>query len=177
MQQRSTVWTDKSSFDGAKRGKLEEFGGKRRRLPRIGRKPKSEELEDHLYEWIEEQRGLKLAVTRNAIKARAVNFGFELGLEQFSASNGWLENFINHKGLSLRRATTVCQKPPGELVHPICGFFRYIPTIRKKKDYPLHNVTGQMKWAYGSMLQQRLLWHILMIERSVSALLVTTAFA
>ena len=49
---------------------------------------------------------------------------------------------MNRKRLSLRRATTVCQKPPGELVHPICGFFLYIRTIRKTNDYPLHHVYG-----------------------------------
>ncbi len=51
-----------------KEGDLQGTGTKRKRLEGGGRKPLSSELEERLQDWIKQQRGLKLAVTRKSIK-------------------------------------------------------------------------------------------------------------
>ena len=117
---------------------LQNTGLKRRRLVGAGRKPLSEQLDDQVYEWIKLQRGMKLAVSRKSINARAIFLSGELELPNFSGSTSWLERFMARKGLSLRRATTVCQKPPAELVQRITDFLVYMRQVRTRGNYPLN---------------------------------------
>ena len=117
---------------------LQNTGSKRRRLVGAGRTPLSEQLDDQVYEWIKQIRGMKLAVSRKNIKALAIFLSGELELPNFSGSNGWLEQLMARNGLSLRRATTVCQKPPTELVQRITDFLVYMRQVRTRGNYPLN---------------------------------------
>lgn len=48
---------------------------------------------------------------------------------EFSASNGWEDNFMKRHGLSLRRSTTQYQKPPSDYVPKIVAFILYVRNL------------------------------------------------
>ena len=77
---------------------LQNTGLKRHLLVGADRKPLSEQLNDQVYEWLKQKRGLKLAVSYKCIKARAIFLSGELELYNFSGSKGWLERFMARKG-------------------------------------------------------------------------------
>ena len=72
-----------------------------------------EEMEKAVFDWIGVMRASTLCVSRRMIKAKAKDTSTEEG---FKASNGWLQRFMMRNGLSLRRKTTVCQRPPADSI-------------------------------------------------------------
>ena len=100
-----------------------------------GRKPKLPEVEEQLTEWIEHQRAQHLWVTRTMIQQKAMQFHF--GDEEFSASRGWLENFLRRHNFSLRRKTTVSQRLPEHMIAKVSTFELRIRRMRLLHQYPL----------------------------------------
>ena len=83
-------------------------------LPGGGRRAHAPDIEETLTAWIEDQTSRHLRVTRTTIQKKALNlYG---GDDGFSASRGWLENFLRRNGFSLRRRTTVSQRLPLDLI-------------------------------------------------------------
>ena len=72
---------------------------KRRRLAGGGRKATDEHMEEALLSWIQDLRSRNLRVSRKMIRAQAKKL---VTTTDFKASQGWLECFMKHKGLSLR---------------------------------------------------------------------------
>ena len=52
-----------------------------------------------------------------------------MGIEGFQASPGWLDRFMARNGLSMRRATTACQKPPMELMTKLVDYFIFVKKV------------------------------------------------
>ena len=94
------------------RGKAK--GTKRKRCIGGGRKPFSKRLEEIVLEWIYDRRSKGLRVSRKLImkKAKILYDDMKKGEQteedidnEFLASTGWLRNFMQRNGLSLRRKT------------------------------------------------------------------------
>lgn len=58
----------------------------------------------------------------------------------FRASRGWLERFLKRKHLSLRRKTTVCQKPPQDFILKLVTFVMMIRSLRIRYRYALDSI-------------------------------------
>lgn len=59
------------------------------------------------------------------------------GTVEFSASNGWTENFFKRHDFSLRRRTTVSQRLPRDLVPKVTTFITAIRRLLHRNKYPL----------------------------------------
>ena len=109
---------------------------KRLRLDGAGRKIKSDQLEQRLREWISSQRESRLRVSRKMIQKKALEWYREENQDnEFTASNGWLEKFLERNGFVLRRKTTVSQKLPRDCMEKIISFILYIRKIRIQNRY------------------------------------------
>ena len=94
--------------------------------------------EETLTAWIEDQRSRHLRVTRTTIQKKALNlYG---GDDRFSASRGWLENFLRRNGFSLRRRTTVSQRLPQDLIPKVSSFILHVRKLRLLKNYQLSSI-------------------------------------
>ena len=86
-----------------------------------GRNIKDMNLEEMLLEWITLQRSKSLRVSRKLIQRKARIYAEEKAaskgqMNDFRASEGWLEKFMSRNGLSLRRRTTQAQKTPEQII-------------------------------------------------------------
>ena len=116
-------------------GQLLGMGRKRRRLDGGGRKPAIGQIEDELLQWIRKLRWDRVRVTRNMVKRQASHlYSMDSdgdGDGEFSASDGWLQNFMKRKGISLRRRTTISQQIPREMGQKVAS---HLLTIRKLRQ-------------------------------------------
>lgn len=60
-------------------------------------------LEETLVKWIHQCRGQNIPVGGYAIKEKAKSFAQSLGIEGFSASEGWLSNFKKRNGITSKK--------------------------------------------------------------------------
>ena len=72
------------------------------------------DIEDSLVQWILESRDLQLPIQRKTIQHKA-RLQIQRTNPNFSASDGWLQKFMNRNSLSLRRVTSIQQKLPANL--------------------------------------------------------------
>lgn len=114
---------------------LKEQAPKRQRLLGGGRKAQAPSMEDALTVWINDQRSLHIRVTRSSIQRKALEL-YD-GEEAFSASRGWLDNFLRRNGFSLRRRTTVSQRLPQDHITKVSSFVLRIRRLRIQNRYPL----------------------------------------
>ena len=99
------------------------YGAKRFRLDGAGEKPLAPEMEDVLLEWIHSRQLKGLPVSRKLIMRKDQHLSKEQqNMEDFTASNGWIQKFMRRHGLSLRRKTTVAQKDPEQLVDKLVAY-------------------------------------------------------
>ena len=79
----------------------------RKRLGRGGRKPVLPEMEDNLMLWITAQRAENCKVGRDDVQKKAIELahGCKNGMG-FTASRGWLDNFLRRKEIYLRPRKT-----------------------------------------------------------------------
>ena len=88
--------------------------------------------------WIEDQRSRHLRVTRTTIQKKALDLCG--GDDGFSASRGWLENFLRRNGFSLRRRTTVSQRLPQDFIPKVSSFILHVRKLRLVKNYQLSSI-------------------------------------
>lgn len=101
-----------------------------------GRRAKYPDLEKQLYEWVKEQRGLKIKVSRRLLKIKALSLRSPHDSEEeFVASEGWLSRFMKRFKLSARRATTQCQKLPSAYEQKIIDFIIFVGALIRKNKY------------------------------------------
>ena len=79
------------------------------------------DFEEMLLEWITLQRSKNLRVSRKLIQRKARIYAEEKAdskdqMNEFRASEEWLEKFMSRNGLSLRRRTTQAQKTPEQII-------------------------------------------------------------
>ena len=118
---------------------------KAKQLPGSGRRPLPEDLEELVYQWIVSKRLQKQRVTRKGIQQKSVELYNSTikGELEFQVSNGWLEKFMSHCSLSLRRKTTQSQRLAVDLVPKIHRFILYFRKLMTEKSYHEENI-----WAF-----------------------------
>ncbi|XP_051166595.1 jerky protein homolog-like [Leptopilina boulardi] len=57
------------------------------------RKPKFDDLDQAMLTWFHQQRANNIPISGPIAKAKASSFAEELGIEDFKASEGWLDKF------------------------------------------------------------------------------------
>lgn len=87
-----------------------------------------------------QKRESKLPVSRKSIKQRARALAAERDFPEFQASEGWLFRFMKRKRLSLRRATTACQKASSDILDRIVRFILFVRALFLVNFYPLSKV-------------------------------------
>ncbi|XP_065195839.1 tigger transposable element-derived protein 6-like [Sycon ciliatum] len=90
---------------------------KRCRLPGGGRKLLSDEVDSQLHAWYLAELQTRNAISRRIMILKAKEFRNALisdnpELAELKLSKGWLDRFPQRHHLTMRRTTTVCQKPP-----------------------------------------------------------------
>ena len=117
------------------------------RLAGAGRRETAAELNDAVLKWIEEARANHRRVSRKLIKLQATNISVEMvkagKLKEgaFVASEGWLQKFMTRNGLSLRRVTSQCQKPPAIVAPALVKFVMFIRSSKRlERKYPYGHV-------------------------------------
>ena len=96
-------------------------------------------IEQELVAWINSLRALNLRVTRSNFHSKAIEFAQAHGNEEFTANNGWVDNFLRRHSFSLRRRTTVGQRLPQDLITKVVGFIM----MARRLYYPL-SLIGNM---------------------------------
>ncbi|KAJ0411414.1 hypothetical protein ATCC90586_007074 [Pythium insidiosum] len=91
-----------------------------------GRKLLTEELEFLLYWQINEERGERRRVTRNLIELWAKELAQELGIEDFTAFNGWVDGFLSRHNLVMRKATNKTNLDEAQIVQRAVDFVRHV---------------------------------------------------
>ena len=71
---------------------------------------------------------------------KAAELSHELGTTEFNGSARWLSRFMERHDFSLRRKTTVCQKPPAMYIDMIVNFILFIRKQRVATKYDLGSI-------------------------------------
>ena len=84
-----------------------------------------------LLEWITFQRSKNLRVSRKLIQRKARIYAEEKAaskgqMNDFRASEGWLEKFMSQNGLLLPRRTTQPQKTPEQIIDKAISYILYV---------------------------------------------------
>ena len=61
-------------------------------------------------------------------------------MENFAASNGWIQKFMRRYGLSLRRKTTAAQKDPEQLIDKLVAYVLQARILSKRFGYQPCNI-------------------------------------
>ena len=128
---------------GKQKEQLNTLPSKKQCLPGAGRKPKLPEVKEQLAVWIEHQLAHHLRVTRTMIQQKAIQL--HAGEEEFSASRGWLENFLRHHNFSLRRKTT-SQWLPQDMIAKVSTFVLRVRKMRLLHQYPISCMDETPLW-------------------------------
>ncbi|KAM5140546.1 uncharacterized protein ACMZJ9_014416 [Mantella aurantiaca] len=121
---------------------MDEGHAKKRRRG-SGRQPLLIELEDVICDWIVDRKAKALVVRRADIQAFALamasHLSAELGLDNFKASERWLDGFLRRHDLSLRRPTTLFKLEDTEIIKRALAFKSFVDNIDFTK-YQLSNM-------------------------------------
>ena len=58
-------------------------------------------------------------------------------MNDFRASEGWLEKLMSRNGLSLRRRTTQAQEIPEQIIDKVISYILYIRQLKQRNNYDL----------------------------------------
>lgn len=97
-----------------------------------GRSPLSKELDEKLFEYLEETRSEGLAVSNKLLLHRASEIAGGLGLQSFKCSSGWLHRWKARYNVGYRRGTNTSQKIPADYADQIFKVRKEIIKLRKK---------------------------------------------
>ena len=98
------------------------------------------DLEEMLLEWLTLQRSKNLRVSRKFIQRKAMIYAEEKAaskgqMNDFGASEGWVEKFVSRNGLSLRRCTSQAQKPPKQIIDKEISYILYVRQLKQRNYY------------------------------------------
>ena len=94
-------------------------------------------METSLVEWIFSVRDRHSRVTRKMIQNKALEIFpsvSDSGDCSFVESRGWLQRFLERKGFSVRRRTTVSQKDPDQVVEKLVSYIDYVGKVIASKN-------------------------------------------
>ena len=111
-----------------------------KRMSFRGKKAQYPEIEEILVEYIKRQRSKYLPVSRRMLCRAAREEAAAKGIQNFKASESWLNNFLRRSGFSLRRRTSICQKLPAAFEEKLVAFQRYIIKLRRQHEYLLQHI-------------------------------------
>ena len=89
---------------------LQSLPSKKKRLEGGGRKATFPGLESDLVTWIDVLGAENVMVTRADVQQKALELNQGTAQAKFTASNGWLDNFLKRNHLSLQRRAKVSEK-------------------------------------------------------------------
>ena len=78
---------------------------KRRRLYSGGRRPLSTDLDQKVFQFLEEERSEGRVVTNDMLRTKAVQIAGGLSIQGFKGSNGWLWRWKKRYGVGMRAGT------------------------------------------------------------------------
>ena len=112
----------------------------RKRLDGGGANPLSTNLEERVMDWVGVRRSSGLRLSRKLVMKKAQLLYQEMSTsegilenEEFKASRGWLEKFMRHNNLSLRRKTSIAQKHPEKRIVKLVSYVIQIAKSECKK--------------------------------------------
>ena len=135
-----------------------------KRLDGGGRKLSNEGLEEHVMEWISNQRSKYLRVSRKQIMRKAKRYAElkaeeEARLNDLRVSEVWLNKFMTHNGLSLRRCTTQAQKTPEKIIEKLISYILYVLRFEEKNKYNLSQIIA---------MDETAVWHDMISNTTVT---------
>ena len=80
-------------------------------------------------------------------------------INDFRASEGWLEKFTSRNGLSLRRRTTQTQKTPEQIIDKVISCNLYVRQLKQRNNYDLDCIIPMDKTA---------VWHKMISNTTVT---------
>ena len=108
---------------------FEHVHSERKRLEGAGRKPVIADLEDIIYSMVLHNREQSLVVRRSDIIEFAQHLAKEHTVENFKASECWLDGFMKRYELSLRRSTSLFKLEDATVIQRCVSFVRYMQSI------------------------------------------------
>ena len=97
-----------------------------------GRCSMSKELDDKVFEFLEEERSNGFAVSNRLLLRQASEIAGGLGLQDFKGSTGWLQRWKRRYNVGYRRGTNVSQKVPADYADQIFKVRKDIILLRKQ---------------------------------------------
>lgn len=113
-------------------------GGKRRKIDKPPKTALPPRTEEELLNWTLQQRNIGIFITRDHVRAKAMEFAAQAAITNFKASDGWLARFFARHRLSIRAPTI--QKMQNTTLEErnakIQRFWREVASIREDFDIP-----------------------------------------
>ena len=128
-RKRVREWCQKYSL---LKGQTSGAPGKRRRL--CWGKPLSVELDQKVFEFLEEERSEGRPVSNQLLKTKAIQIAGGLKIAGFRASCGWLNRWKQRYNVGVRAGTNNAQKIPADYADLLHSFRKSVITIRKAEN-------------------------------------------
>lgn len=116
--------------------------GKFKRSMNNGRPVFSEEVDDGLFEFLQEERAAGRAVSNRLLQEKAMQLASEAKLGNFNASHQYLSRWKKRFNVSLRAATSDSQKLPIDHAEAVSAFRRSVGMLRLQHDYSDHSIAN-----------------------------------
>ena len=108
--------------------------GKKARKMQDGHEPLSVQLDDQVYDFLQERQTFGLAVSNIALIDKAKQVAAELNIVGFKASNGWHVRWKQRFNIGLRRKTNESQALLEHYQDDLLGFCQQIIRFRETHD-------------------------------------------
>lgn len=116
--------------------------GKKKRKLHTGGPLCSQQLDNDVYLYLEEERSEGRVVRNKDIKEKALEIARTLGLQQFMASSRWVSAWKQRWNVGYRRGTNTAQKIPVDFKEQLTHFRRSIVRYRELHGYHLCEIAN-----------------------------------
>ena len=80
-------------------------------------------------------------------------------MDDFCASEGWLEKFMSRNGLWLHCRTTQTQKTPEQIIDKVISYILYVRQLKQRNNYDLDCIIA---------MDERAMWHEMISNTTVT---------
>ena len=112
---------------------------KRRKL-NTGRTPLSPELDQRLFEFLEQERSEGRPVSNACLQAKAAEIGSGLRISAFKSSPGWLWRWKRRNDVGMRCGTNSAHKVPADYADQLHHFRKSVIAVRKANNIDPHQI-------------------------------------